>query len=64
MRRVKRWAKRLRLEPACSKAPQKSVANTNSTITAPMRLRSIGVRPWRTSHTKKTAVPPRIKKSL
>src|ERR1044072_6225142 len=26
-RRVKRWAKRLRLEPACSKAPQNRVAD-------------------------------------
>src|SRR5687768_7408744 len=41
--RVARWAKRLSVEPACSKTDQKIIAATNSTSTTISRLRSSGV---------------------
>src|SRR5687767_811246 len=41
--RVARWAKRLRVEPACSKTDQKIAAATKSTSTTTSRLRSSGV---------------------
>ena len=37
---VARWAKRLRVEPACSNTDQKIIAATNSTSTTTSRLRS------------------------
>ena len=54
-------AKRVRLEPACSKPTQKRVAKTKSTMMAPMRFVSTGVvPPVRSSHAKSTTVATRI----
>jgi hypothetical protein len=56
-RSVKRSAKRLKLEPACSKPPQNRVENTNSAMIASRRLRSMPGAESVQNQTKRAIVP-------